>query len=743
VIEQEPLATPQEAVDSLFALLAAHSGSRSSGKAVETGLTGRVTDLTGFEIVLLGAALSSKYSEALNQIWQRTDEDAVSVSEEDWALENELAYQVIRAGVEGDEIARTVERIMRSGPYRSKWDEARNGVSWLAQDIANAVQTVKDRLKKHAEKYPDIETSDLPKAGSNSQAAEPTVLDEEDWEFHPKDSVPGEAAPKNGSAASDTPTSAPTAPRPPQQPKAAKDGPQWPLTDTGNGERLVARYGRDMRFCAPWSCWLYWDGARWKRDDINRVRSWTKPVARNILAEALPIQDKELRSSVIDWCRRSESTAARTAMLKAAESEHGIPVLPSDMDTHLDLLSVENGTIDLRTGQLKPHDRNDVITKLAPVRYDPAATCPTFLTFLERVVPDPDVREFLQRAVGYSLTGQVCEQCLFFLYGGGANGKSTLLTVLQALLGDYARQAAPELLVTRGGDRHPTELADLFGARAVMSIEVDEGKRLAETLVKQMTGGDKMKARFMRADFFEWTPTHKLFLAANHRPAIKGTDYAIWRRIHLIPFTVTIPKDERDGKLPAKLMAELSGILNWAVAGCLDWQKNGLGVPQAVEDATNEYRQEQDVIGEFLTERCVRDAQARDTSKRLWEAWKSWCEDNGEKEGTQKAFGLKLSERGFTQARTKSGRFWQGIRLRGPDEGPSGDAFEDGDAWCRDFPHKSNVCHEEDVIGKNASSRVTEENASPEDDVDLCGTCGSTPVDMVGLDCDDCLEAGR
>jgi P4 family phage/plasmid primase-like protien len=725
VIEQEPLANPQEAVDSLFALLAAHGGSRSSGKAVSTGLTGRVTDLTDFEMVILAAALSSRYSDALNQIWERTEESAASVSEQDWALAKELIYQVLRAGIEGDEISLTVERIMRAGPYRTKWDEPRGAVSWLAQDIAHALQTVKDRLKAQQAKYPDFPAPD-----DNDQQP-----DEADW-FSPEEYATEEAAYEDAPPADDPPAT----PEPSQQRPAPKGGPQWRVTDSGNGERLVARHGRDMRYCGPWKCWLYWDGARWTRDDIFRVRSWTKQVARNILAEALPIQDRELRDSVIAWSQRSESTAARTAMLTAAESEVGIPVLPNDMDTHLFLLNVLNGTIDLHTGLMKRHERNDVLTKLAPVRYDPTATCPTFMAFLERVLPDPEVRLFVQRAVGYCLTGDVSEQCLFFLHGGGANGKSTLLTVLQALMGDYARQAAPELLVNRNGERHPTELADLFGARAVMSIEVDEGKRLAESLVKQMTGGDKMKGRFMRADFFEWLPTHKLFLAANHKPSIRGTDYAIWRRIHLVPFTVTIPKAERDGKLPAKLAAELPGILNWAIAGCLDWQKNGLGVPQAVEDATNEYRADQDVFGDFLTERCIKDPQAREAAGNLWAAWKSWCEASGEKEGTQKSFGLKLGERGFIQARTKSGRFWQGIRLRGPDETAPGDAFDQGDAWCRDFRHEQEVSYDASDIPENASSRVTDENASPDDDVELCATCGSQPVALPGLDCDECMD---
>jgi len=265
------------------------------------------------------------------------------------------------------------------------------------------------------------------------------------------------------------------------------------------------------------------------------------------------------------------------------------------------------------------------------------------------------------------------------LHGGGANGKSTFIAVLQAMLGDYAKQAAPELLVSRGGDHHPTELADLFGARLVASVEVDDGKRLAESLVKQMTGGDKMKGRFMRADFFEWTPTHKVFLAANHRPEIRGTDYAIWRRINLVPFNVTIPEHERDLKLLDKLRAELPGILNWVIEGCLAWQRDGLGVPQAIRDATAEYRAEQDALADFLADRCVEDSLAWATFGALYQAYLGWCEAAGVTPLSSQGFGRRLTERGFPQARRdvqgQRVRVRNGLGLLAPPDGRSPDAI--------------------------------------------------------------------
>jgi putative DNA primase/helicase len=493
-------------------------------------------------------------------------------------------------------------------------------------------------------------------------------------------------------------------------------------TDTGNAERLVHRHGADLRYCYPWGTWLVYDGRRFTRDDTGEARRRAKEAVRSMYADAAAIEDDAKRDALVKWARASESADKISAMLKQAQSEPGIPIVPEEMDADPHLLNVLNGTIDLRTGELRPHDRRDRITKLAPVDYDPSAGCPAFLAFLERVLPDEAVRRFLQRFTGHSLTGDTSEQCLCFLHGGGANGKSTLLTVLQAVLGDYAKQAAPELLTHKAADRHPTELADLFGARLVTSVEVDEGKRLAETLIKQMTGGDRMKARFMRGDFFEWAPTHKLFLAANHRPEVRGTDYAIWRRIHLVPFTVTIPKEERDRRLPARLLAEAPGILAWAIRGCLEWRRDGLGVPAAVEEATSAYRVEQDILATFLAERCILDPRGWVLASALFGAYKAWCEECGERWVSQKALGLRLAERGLSQDRRgkNRARAWVGLRLRGLDE-PTGGRVAEADASGRDFPHSSSPMSREGDIPKNASNASAKPNASAW----RCPSCGS------------------
>jgi len=301
------------------------------------------------------------------------------------------------------------------------------------------------------------------------------------------------------------------------------------------------------------------------------------------------------------------------------------------------------------------------------VIYDPAASCPLWDTFLSRTMGgNANLISFLQRAAGYTLTGDVREQCLFFLHGTGANGKSTYLEVLRALLGDYAKQADFSTFIVRTSDGVRNDLADLRGARLVTATEVDAGKRFAESLVKQLTGGDTIKARFLFQEFFEFEPTFKLFLAANHKPRIEGTDYAIWRRIRLIPFTVTIPEAERDPDLKRKLLGELPGILRWAVEGCLEWQKRGLKPPEEVLAATEDYRAEMDSLTSFFSESCVIHPESKVLSTVLYDEYVKWCGDSGEEQLPRKQFVARLREKGFGHYRGAGGRYyWYGVTLKG------------------------------------------------------------------------------
>ncbi len=444
--------------------------------------------------------------------------------------------------------------------------------------------------------------------------------------------------------------------------ESGRPGPRFTLTDLGNAERFVDQHGESVRFCHPWGRWFIFDGRRWVADDSGLVEAMMKTTVRNIYHEAAEADTDKERKAIADHAKRSESRARIADALHLARSETGIPVSPAQFDADPWLLNCENGTVDLRTGELREHRRADLITKLAPVEHDPLAAAPVFLAFLERILPGDTLRRFVQRVVGYAATGNVSEEILVILHGSGANGKSTLVNVVMEALGDYAQQTAPDLLLVKRG-AHPTELADLFGARLVASVEVDEGRRLAESLVKQLTGRDPIKARRMREDFWQFYPTHTVFLATNHRPEVRGTDHAIWRRLRLVPFAVTIPKPQQDRTLAEKLRAELPGVLRWIVAGCLEWQLEGLGEPDEVKAATVQYREDMDILGDFIAVRCTVHPNARAGATPLYNAYKSWCEENGEAAVPQRRFGLQLGERGFEKDKVGT-VVWHGIGLR-------------------------------------------------------------------------------
>jgi putative DNA primase/helicase len=436
-------------------------------------------------------------------------------------------------------------------------------------------------------------------------------------------------------------------------------------TDIGNGERLVARHGHDFRYCFPWSKPLVFDGRRWKVDDTAAVQRLAKATSRAIYREASTRDDDDERKALIKWGLASESRSRLDAMLARAFTEDGIPILPDEMDQDGWLFNCRNGTIDLRTGELREHRRADLITQLCPVDFDPHASCPLWIGTLEKFFGGDSVLvDYWKRICGYAMAGLVRDHVMPIAYGTGSNGKSTILGALLEAFGvDYAMKCPPDLLMVKKGDSHPTDRADLFRKRLVVAIETEAGRRLNETMVKELTGGDHIRARRMREDFWEFSPTHTLIMATNHKPRIRGTDQGIWRRLRVVPFTVSVEGDRDDKAMPEKLRGELAGILAWCVQGCLAWQEKGLDAPASVEEATTGYRKSQDMIGSFLAEHVVEGPQEQERCGQVYERYKAWAQRGNEFAISMTAFGQAMQERGF-RTKTSNGKWYLGLALR-------------------------------------------------------------------------------
>ena len=480
------------------------------------------------------------------------------------------------------------------------------------------------------------------------------------------------------------------------EPDTAADGdPVFACTDLGNAERLARQHGTDLRWCEAWGAWLVWDGARWTRDDTGEVIRRAASTVRQIGAEAAACADERERRALLSHALKSESARALAGMVTLARAQPGMAVRVEDLDGDPWAFNCRNGVVDLRTGELRPHRREDMHTKASPVDYDPAARSDTWEKFLRENL-DGDtpngaaVVEYLRRAVGYSLTGDVREEVLFFLHGAGGSGKSTFIEAVRAVLGDYAMVAKFDTFLARTGDAPSTsgDIARLRGARYVSAIETNDGKRLDAGKVKELTGGDVVTAREVYERASSFRPQFKLWLVANDAPKVNDRDDALFRRMRRVTFPHGRTDDDgsRDTSIKAELVnAEVSGaaILAWAVQGCLAWQRDGLKTPDAVRASTAAYRCENDPLAEFFAARVVFDRHSVVARKVLRDAYEAWCRNDGTGAPmTPKRFGERLrarlaAEHGAEHKADTSARLgasvvdgWRGVRLVAPHATP-------------------------------------------------------------------------
>lgn len=444
----------------------------------------------------------------------------------------------------------------------------------------------------------------------------------------------------------------------------------YETTDAGNARLFSDHYGNDCKYVGDWRAWLTWNGKYWERDVADVVRAKALRLATKDMLTVVPtIKDDEKRTAYLKHCASSQSRFRIDNMVSLAQSF--LAVRAHDLDQNGMVLNVKNGTVDLESGELRPHKREDLITKVSPVTYDQAATCPVWESFIGRIFQDADGKarpalvDYVQKVAGYSLTGNTSEQCMFILYGNGANGKTTFVNAISYIAGDYALRGQQSLLLSDGrGKSNSEDEANLFGARLVACDETAEGQRFDESKLKRLVGSGRIRARRLYENSWEFEPTHKILLDCNHLPRIAGTDLGIWRRIKPVPFLQTIPEAERDGKLADKLKAEASGILNWMLEGLRKWKAEGLTEPMEVKIAVKDYKDGEDIFGRFLTECTLQGAAESARSSYLYLRYQRWCEGNGlDHPLTAPAFSKKMTERNYEKRHTEFGTAWNGLSL--------------------------------------------------------------------------------
>jgi putative DNA primase/helicase len=436
----------------------------------------------------------------------------------------------------------------------------------------------------------------------------------------------------------------------------------FPQTDAGNAEYFAARFGNDLRYDHRRNSWLVWNKHRWVPDQDWEVMRRAKMAMRQRLKQAADLDDETRRAREVTHALASESRGRLQAFLALATSERPIANAGDDWDRDPRRVGAPNGVIDLRSGSIQSGQRHDQMTMSVAVDFDPQARCPRFERFLNEVFnADEQLIGFVHRAIGYSLTGDTTEQCLFLNYGTGANGKTTLLQTLMSVLGDYALNT-PFSTIERLRSAIPNDLAALVNRRFVVASETNDGAQLNEARVKALTGGDRISARFLHCEWFEFTPTAKFWLAVNHRPIVRDDSYGFWRRIRLIPWTQTFSLNAR---LSDELRAEAKGILAWAVRGCLAWQKHGLEPPAAVSNATQTYEHDSNPLAAFLEEDCLVDDTAEIGASEVYAHYQRWAQRNSRETLSLTMFGSKMKQR-FERLSTRHGNVYRGVTVRRP-----------------------------------------------------------------------------
>lgn len=442
----------------------------------------------------------------------------------------------------------------------------------------------------------------------------------------------------------------------------------YTFDDMGNAERFVDLFGENVRYCYTEKKWYFYNSMRWSVDNLGVILRMADKCVEAMKAEAkLYLQADEesggdMAKAFEKHMKSSRSNKSKKAMLN--EIEHHLPILPIQMDRYKMALNTPSGIINLKNGDVKAHNPEYYFTKITSVDCAEAADCPRWLAFLDDIFAgDKDLIRYIQKAVGYSLTGSTAEQCAFFLYGTGRNGKSTFIDVIRDVFGDYAANIQPETIMVKSSQSNAinSDIARLKGARLVTSVEPNEGVRLNEGLLKQLTGDDTVTARKLYSEEFEFKPEFKLWMATNHKPIIRGTDTGIWRRIHMIPFNVQIPEDKVDKNLTHKLKAEMTAIFKWCIDGCLMWQREGLQMPAAVLKSVREYRREMDVISAFIEDKCTLEGTVQ--ASMLYAAYVSWADSNNEYCMSNTKFSTELAKR-FEKIKGRNYNYFTGISIR-------------------------------------------------------------------------------